>query len=88
MEADTRKMEAQLQLWDPKIDAIAIKAAKTGRATSDLHYHVDDLKVKRAAVQARLDELRATEGGKREGVNASLETAWNELEAAVEDLGL
>lgn len=83
------KMEAQLKVWDAKIEKLAAKAEKArDQVKADLHYHVDDLKVKRATVHARLDELRAAVGQAQAGIRASLQIAWKDLEAAFENLGL
>jgi hypothetical protein len=87
--ADMRKMEAQLKVWDAKIEKLAAKAEEAhGRARIDFQYHVDDLKVRRAVAETRLVELRAAGAEEQEGVEVGLEIAWNELETAIKDLGL
>ncbi|RPJ41434.1 MAG: coiled coil domain-containing protein [Candidatus Latescibacterota bacterium] len=82
-------MEARLEAWDAKIEELAAKAdGARGRARIDLHYCVDDLKVKRAMAGVLLDELKSARNGAREGIRAGLEIAWNDLETTLRGLGL
>ncbi len=82
-------MEARLEAWDAKIEEFAARAnGARGQARIDLHYHIDDLKVKHAVARARLDELKSARNGAREGIKAGLEIAWNDLETTLRGLGL
>ena len=47
------------------------------------HQHIDDLKAKRLAAQAKLDELKAAGSGKWETFRAGVESAWTDLEIAI-----
>ena len=48
---------------------------------------VDDLKARCTLAQARLDDLRAAGDERQESFRVDLELAWNDLEAAIKQLG-
>jgi len=53
-------MEAQLKLWDAKLDVLMARADVAGtQAKSDLRKRIDVVKAKRAVAQAKFDEFRA-----------------------------
>jgi len=88
MESDVDKMEAQLARWAALIDDLAEKADRGAQIKIDYRLRIDDLKVKRAVAQARLNEFKAADGGKRAELKPGTERAWSELESALRDLKL
>jgi len=89
LEANVEKIEAELKLWTAKIDELTASAQKSnGWARIDLRQRIDDLKVRRALVRAKLDELESAGSDNREGLRIGLERVWNELKAAFDELKL
>jgi malate synthase len=87
MEPNVDKMEAQLKRWAARIDRLADGAAKGGTQAGILYrLSIDDLKVKRAVAQVRVDKLKAAGPGKWDEHQAGIETAWSDLETAFRDL--
>lgn len=59
MEADVKRMEAQLALWRTRIDDLTARALKAGPQTSfETHQRIDDLKAKCAITQSTIDKLK------------------------------
>jgi hypothetical protein len=89
VEPDIEKMETQLENWGMTIEKLAARAERArGQTRTDLDYHVDDLKARRALALARLSEFRAAGDEEREDFMDSLESAWTDLETAFNTLGL
>ena len=83
MEAHVGKMETQLRQWGAKLDELVVTAEGAGtEAKADYRKHIDDLKAKHQAAQAKLDELKAAGSEKWETLKAGVESAWNELDVA------
>jgi hypothetical protein len=85
MEAAVEKMEAQLKLWDMKIDKLAAKTLKVGaQASFEELMYIDELKALRAIALSRYDEFRVAAAGdtRRAHLKAEMKSAWNELDAA------
>jgi hypothetical protein len=86
-EANVDKMEAQLKLWIAQIDSLAAKADMAGaKAGIDYRLSLDDLKVKRAVAQSKVDEFKAAGIEKWEEFRAGIECAWSDLESAFQEL--
>jgi hypothetical protein len=84
MDAAVEKMEAQLKLWNLKIDHLAAKTQMVGvQARFDALMYVDELKALHAIAQSKLIEFKTTAVGdtRRARVKAEMTSAWNELES-------
>jgi hypothetical protein len=85
MDAAVEKMEAQLKLWNLRIDHLAAKTQMVGvQARFDALMYVDELKALHAIAQSKLIEFKATAVGdtRRARVKAEMTSACNELESA------
>ncbi len=83
VETNVDKMDARLKHWAARIDRLATQA---GRAGIEYRLSIDDLKIKRAVAQVRVDEFKAAGVEKWEELRAGIELAWSELEVAFSDL--
>jgi hypothetical protein len=80
---DIERMEAQLQLWDGRLDQIEAKVQLAGAdAGFEVHMYVDELKALCEIARSRLDWLRAGEAPERFRLEAELAEAWSDLENA------
>ena len=87
MEPHVGKMEAQLRQWGAKLDELLATAEAAGtEAKADYRKHIDELRAKHQAAQAKLDELKAAGSDKWETLKAGVEGAWNELDVAFKKL--
>jgi hypothetical protein len=85
--AHVGKMEKQLKRWGAQLDELAAKATAAGTAIkADYLKHIDDLRLKHTAAQAKLDELKSASGAEWESFKAGLESAGNEVEVAFKNL--
>jgi len=76
-------MEKRLKHWGAQLDELVAKAGEAGtEIKADYHKHLDDLKLRHKAAQAKLDELKAASGAEWESFKAGVESAGNELEVA------
>ena len=81
--AHVGKMEKQLKRWGAQLDAFAARAGAVGTELKDDYLkHLDDLRLKHRAAQAKLDELKSATGAEWESFKAGLESAGDELELA------
>ena len=84
-EAYRKKLEAQLDEWDAKLDVLSAKARK---ATADARISYENelaaLKVKRAAARDSLAELGKRGETAWEDMKDGMEKAWDELGKATE----
>ena len=72
-----------------EIDEFEATAQKSnGWVRIDLRQRIDDLKVKRALVRAKLDEFVAAGSDRRKGLMVGLERVWNDLKATFDELKL
>ena len=80
-------MEAQLKLWSSRIEKLAAGARKAGARTGIVYFlSIDDLKVKRALAQAKVEEFKAAGSAKQTRLKAGIARAWNDLEDSFTDL--
>jgi hypothetical protein len=82
------QMETQLSHWGAKLDEFAAKA-DLAAAQSKLDYRerIDALKAKYRLARTKLDELKTAESSQEwEVIQAGIESTWNELEIAFEEL--
>ena len=87
VDKNIEKMQAQLVEWGAKIDELATSAEKAGaEAKADTKKRLSDLKEKRAAAQAKLDELKAAGSDKWASFKVGMETTWKDLESAFKEL--
>ena len=81
------RLEKKFQHWGAKLDEIIARAE--GRGTDlgeDWHDRIDELKAKRAAVELKFDESKASGSETWVSFKADVESAWNELELALKKL--
>jgi capsule polysaccharide export protein KpsE/RkpR len=81
--AHVGKAEKQLKKWGAQLDQFVAKAGEAGsEIKADYLKHLEDLKLKHRAAQAKLDELKSASGAEWESFKAGLESAGDELELA------
>jgi hypothetical protein len=81
--AHVGKAEKQLKRWGAQLDELAAKVAAAGTdIKADYLKHLEDLRLKHKAAQAKLDELKTASGEEWESFKAGLESAGNEVEVA------
>jgi hypothetical protein len=83
MNAYAEKMEAQLKGWNTRLEKLVAKI-DTADAV-EYRGHIDDLKVKHAAAQTMLDELKAAGDEHWDQFRTDIWITWNELENAFLD---
>lgn len=87
VETRVNMMEAQMSLWAVQIDGMANRVEAAGdQARIDYRQSMDDLKVKRAAVREKLDELKVAGIDHWETFKSDIDDAWKDLEVAFKDL--
>jgi dsDNA-specific endonuclease/ATPase MutS2 len=80
-----QKLESLLNEWKSMIEQLEERAKKTtAMAKNELHEAIETLKLKRDAVQTRLDEMRQTGDEAWEGLKKKAETAVTEMKTALE----
>ncbi|MBW4655204.1 MAG: hypothetical protein KME20_19505 [Kaiparowitsia implicata GSE-PSE-MK54-09C] len=80
------EMEAKLQEWGAKLDAMKAKANESGTdAKAELDQKIKTLTAKREAVQQQLANLKSSSDDAWDSVKAGVQGAWNELSSAFED---
>jgi hypothetical protein len=76
-------MEAQLEVWNSKIDRLAARTQKAGdRARFEDLMHIDELKALHAIAQSKLEEFRTAQATQRARLEAEIKTALEDLKAA------
>jgi len=83
-DAYRKKLEAQLDEWNAKIDVLKAKANKA-EASAKVEYHetIEDLQKKRSNAKDKLQTLRNASEDAWEDLKGGLEQSWSDLEAAV-----
>ncbi|WP_414578728.1 hypothetical protein [Anabaena sp. CCY 9402-a] len=80
------EMEAKLQEWGAKLDAMRTKADQTSAdAKAELDKQIKELTTKREAMQQKLTELKASSDDAWESLKAGTQSAWNDLSASFEE---
>jgi Skp family chaperone for outer membrane proteins len=72
------KMEAELNEWKAKLDALKGRAAKAStEARTDVQKKVEAFEARYADVSRRFEELRAAGNGRIADIKVGLEKAWD-----------
>lgn len=84
-EAYQEKLEAQLRIWNAKIEELKGKADKA-EAEAKIRYQeqLQALRAKQEEAEKRLRELKAAGEGAWEDLKGGIEKVWDELRDAVE----
>ena len=85
---DSAAIESQLKIWKLQLDALAVGYGRDGAAHDGYHIHIDDLRTRYAAVQARLVKFNGTptSGEPWEAFRAAIAADWSALEAGCKSL--
>jgi hypothetical protein len=87
MDGNVLKLEAQLRGWRLRIARLAGAVHGVGvQRDFDALVYIDELKLLHAVAWSKLDEFKAARGGDRGHLEDGLKSAWDDLEAAVENL--
>ncbi len=87
IESSASKLEDQIQLLSAKLTELAAKTDVAGKqAKIDSRKHVDELKAKIAATQAKLNEAKAAGSEKWDSFKDGLESSWKEIEGTFKSL--
>jgi uncharacterized coiled-coil DUF342 family protein len=80
-------METQLKEWGTKLDELLAKADAAGtKADTVYRKRIDNLKAKYQVAHSKLDELKAAGSEKWDTIGTGVESAWNELRDAFNEL--
>jgi uncharacterized protein YhaN len=74
------KMEAQFSEWGKEIDKLKARADKTAADARQGYYdEIEALRAKQSLMQAKLQELKTSNGGAWGDLKEGLDHSWNEL---------
>ena len=74
------KMEAQLSEWGKEIDRLKARADKAAADTRQVYYdQIEALHAAQSSMQAKLQELKTSNGGAWGDLKEGLDHSWNEL---------
>jgi uncharacterized protein YhaN len=77
------KMEAQLGEWGAEIDKLKARADNAAADTRQGYYdQIEALRAKQAAMQAKLQELKAANEGAWGDLKEGVDRSWNEIKDA------
>jgi hypothetical protein len=77
------KVDAQLERWGVKIDALVARAEGVGaRSALDHRERIDELKRRRAVAATRLDMFHAESSSRWRRSRGGIATAWHDLMVA------
>lgn len=80
------QMETTLQQWGSKIDSMKAEVDKVGDdAKADLQSKIEYLEGKKAEMQTKLDEFKASGEDAWESVASGFQNAWDEVGKAFEE---
>jgi hypothetical protein len=81
------KMEAQLKLWNARLNELAARGKVTGQEIKiDARNRIDELKVAVDAAQVRLGEVKKAGAEQWENLRVAVEDAWKRAETAFKKL--
>lgn len=84
-DAYQKKLEAQLDEWEAKLEVLAAKARNaTADARISYENELEGLKSKRLAARQKLDELGKSSEDAWEDLKDGAESAWDEMGKAIE----
>ena len=84
-EAFRKRIEAQLDEWDERLDELRQKAREAGiEIRADFNAQIEALAEKRAALQGRLHELLAHTGSAWQDLRGGIEKSWDEMRKALD----
>lgn len=88
VDATIGKLEDQLTLWKAKLNELAAKTQAAGHEAkvNASKKELEDLRLKIATAQAKLDESKAAGGDKWESFKDGIASSWSELEEAFKGL--
>lgn len=82
-----KKLEAQLKEWDAKLDELKTKALEAkAEIRADYEKQLEILAGKRAAAQAKMQELRLRTEDAWEDLKSGTEKAWDEMRKALDQI--
>lgn len=82
-----QKLEAQLKEWDAKLDELKAKVLETKAGIrADYEKQLEVLAGKRAAAQAKIQELRLRTEDAWEDLKGGTEKAWDEMRKALDQI--
>ena len=82
-----QKLETQLKEWDAKLDDLKAKALETKAGIrADYEKQLEVLAGKRAAAQAKMQELRLRTEDAWEDLKGGTEKAWDEMRKALDQI--
>ena len=83
MEPSMEEMEVQLNVWSLKIDKLVAKTQRAGvQARFEVLMYIDELKALHAIAQSKLSECKVVEDTRRARLEAEMQSAWGDLDAA------
>jgi hypothetical protein len=86
-EAYQKKLQAQLNEWDAKLDQLSAKAQNaTADARISYENQLEGLKSKRAAAHKTLEELGKRSENAWEDMKDGAEKVWDEMSKAIENV--
>jgi uncharacterized coiled-coil protein SlyX len=85
-EAYEQQIKAQLREWNAQIDLLRARAEKAeADARVDYQQRIQELELKQAAAQERLEKLQGASAEAWNDLRAGMDRAVNELQAALKD---
>jgi len=83
-----KKMEAQLEEWNAKIDELKARAKKAeAERQADAYRKIDHLEAKRNELQAQMKELEEAGEGAWEGLKDGINRAAEKVKEAFDHIG-
>jgi flagellar hook-basal body complex protein FliE len=80
-----KKVEAQIAVWEARLDALKAKADQAGtEARTELRKQIEELRALQAPAKNYLEQLRAASARAWSDVRAEVEEAWMKLSVAIE----
>lgn len=84
-EAYRKKIEAQLTVWETRLEALKARADQAGiEARSELRKQLDELRALQEPARKYLDQLREASARAWDDVRGEVEEAWTKLSVTIE----